>query len=132
MHTDNLLTDFKPDIPDKYLFSKRFKALCDKAESIGFRDYITAHGFNQLDINIDNLFAWGIPSAFANDEDPYEAYPELQLRGFIYDMAAYAVNHGYLPETTAGMTVYHIQSTEPPVVMVDDISTVLNALMRLP
>jgi hypothetical protein len=100
-------------IPDKYTFSKRFKSLLDKAAELGYTDcykhYKMPDGSETIechyDVEMDSLFGDGMmPGAFEGVDDPMGDYLELQLTGFIWDLAYYLVNTGKLPLDTKGIT----------------------------
>ena len=99
-------------IPDKYTFSKQFKSLLDKAVELGYTDCYRSYKMPDgseiiechYDIEMYNLFGDGMmPAAFEGDEDPMGEYLKLQLKAFIWDLAAYCVNAGKLPLDTKGI-----------------------------
>lgn len=107
-YTDDTLCD---DIPEQYIFSKRFADLCDKALELGFKGHLDQYGNCQYDVNMDNMFGDGwMPGCYEGHPDPMGDYLALMMVGFVWDLANHCVNEGLLPEDTEGLICVHTPS----------------------
>lgn len=127
-------------LPDKYLFSKRFSCILEKAKALGYDGFdhypgikdIHAHGYAcNYDVSMDNMFAGGVPGAFAGVDDPMEDYLGLQLNAAIVDLATYCVRAGKLPRDTYGLEVTEIDNVITVVVKPEAYASVLGTILSL-
>jgi hypothetical protein len=97
------------EIPEKYLFSNRHKALLEKAREFGYDEFWKYSGIKDntrcsFDICMENMFDFGVPRAFAGSADPMQDYLDLQLMSAVIDLASHCVRIGKLPLDTPGIT----------------------------
>lgn len=127
-------------IPDKYLFSKRFSCILEKAKELGYDEFdqypgikdIHAHGYAcKYDVCMGNLFAGEVPGAFAGVDDPMEDYLGLQLTAAIVDLANYCVRIGKLPRDTYGIEVTEIDGIIAVIVQPRAYASVLGTILSL-
>ena len=127
-------------VPDKYLFSKRFSCILEKAKELGYDGFdhypgikdIHAHGYAcTYDVSMDNLFDAGVPGAFAGVDDPMGEYLGLQLTAAIVDLATYCVREGKLPRDTYGLEVTEIDGTITVLVKPEAYASVLGTILSL-
>ena len=96
------------EIPEKYLFSNRHKALLEKARELGYDEFWKYPGIKDntrcsFDICMENMFDYGVPRAFAGSADPMQEYLDLQLMSAVTDLASHCVRIGKLPLDTPGI-----------------------------
>lgn len=128
-------------IPDKYTFSKQFKALLDKAVELGYTDcywqYKMPDGSETIechyDVEMDNLFGDGMmPAAFKGEKDPMGDYLKLQLKAFIWDLVHYLINAGKLPIDTKGINeCTEVEGKKLITIEPEYLGFVLTAIMNL-
>lgn len=127
-------------VPDKYLFSKRFSCILEKAKALGYDGFehypgiedIHAHGYAcKYDVSMDNMFDGGVPGALAGEDDPMEYYLGLQLIAAIIDLATYCVREGKLPLDTYGVEVAKIDNTVIVGVKPEAYASVLGTILSL-
>lgn len=127
-------------IPDKYLFSKRFSCILEKAKALGYDGFdhypgikdIHAHGYAcKFDVSMDNMFDGGVPGAFAGVDDPMEHYLGLQLVSAIVDLATYCIRAGKVPLETYGIDVVKIDNEVVVGVRPEAYASVLGTILSL-
>lgn len=121
------------EIPEKYLFSNRHKALLEKALELGYDEFWKYPGTRcSFDISMENLFDYGVPCAFAGSADPMQEYLDLQLMSAVIDLASHCVRIGKLPLDTPGITAvnpggeFHGVMIEPGA-----LASVLETILKL-
>jgi hypothetical protein len=124
------------EIPEKYLFSKRHKALLEKARELGYDGFWKYPGIKDntrchFDISMEIMFDNGVPCAFAGSSDPMQEYLDLQFISAVNDLATHCARIGILPLNLPGVNVSEVDGEKTVLIKPKFLPSVLKTILEL-